>query len=525
MERLADIRRTNVIVVGSGIAGLSTALGLSGCTLLTRGRLGSGCSGWAQGGIAAAIDADDSAALHAADTVAVSGGIGDADVAEAVTAAAAGRIAWLQTLGTHFDLAPDGSLALGREAGHSARRIVHADGDATGAEVMRALTLAARARDDIDICEHHELIDLVICDGRIAGVLALAGKEHRVMILAPVVVLATGGLGGLYSHTTNPAEVSGDGIAIAARAGARLADLEFVQFHPTALAVRSDPVPLLTEALRGEGAVLVNDRGDRFMQGVHKDAELAPRDVVARAVWQQRMGGREVYLDASEAVGSAFPERFPTVWDAARRAGFDPRHQGLPVTPAEHYAMGGIATDTAGRTSIPGLWAVGECGSNGLHGANRLASNSLLEGMVTGAAAARTIAAADFGTVPAAGLLTAGQAFVGTAGVWSDGEMVATIRDLMWRHAGLVRSASGLHDALAILDRLAVRYQQRNYAERNMLQLARVIVHAALARSESRGAHWRTDCPVTLPGLARRHFMTVRPERPVELSGLVKQAA
>ncbi len=525
MKRIADVRRTNAIVVGSGIAGLSAALGLPGCTLLTRGRLGSGCSRWAQGGIAAAIGADDSAELHAADTFAVSAGIGDADVAEAVTAAAAGRVAWLESLGARFDRAADGSLALGREAGHSARRIVHADGDATGAEVMRALTRAVQARDDIDIREQHELIDLVISNGRVAGVLALADDEHLVMFLAPAVVLATGGLGGLYAHTTNPAEVSGDGIAVAARAGARLADLEFVQFHPTALAVESDPVPLLTEALRGEGAVLINDRGDRFMLDLHADAELAPRDVVARAVWQQRIDGCDVFLDASDAIGSAFPERFPTVWAMAQRAGFDPRHQGLPVTPAEHYAMGGIATDVSGRTSVPGLWAVGECGSNGLHGANRLASNSLLEGMVTGAAAAKAITATGAGRIALTGLLAAEQAIAGTVDAHTDGELIATVRDLMWRHAGLVRSARGLHEALAVLDRLDVRRQQRTYAERNMLQLARLIVHAALARSESRGAHWREDCPVTLPGLARRNFLAVRPERPVELSGQVKRAA
>ncbi len=528
MKRIADVRHANAIVVGSGIAGLSAALGLSGCTLITRGRLGSGCSRWAQGGIAAALGADDSAARHAADTLAVSGGIGDADVAEAVSGAAAGRIAWLQALGAHFDRAPDGALTLGREAGHSVRRIVHAHGDATGAEVMRALTAAVRTRDDIDLHENHELIDLVISDGRVAGVLALAEGEHLVMILAPAVLLATGGLGGLYAHTTNPAEVTGDGIAIAARAGARLADLEFVQFHPTALAVESDPLPLLTEALRGEGAVLVNDRGDRFMPGLHPDAELAPRDIVARAVWRQRMAGRDVYLDGSGAVGAAFPERFPTVWKAAQRAGFDPRYQGLPVTPAEHYAMGGIATDGAGRASIPGLWAVGECSSSGLHGANRLASNSLLEGMVIGAAAALSIAAAEAAAIPDSGLRVPERAIgdaAHSAGLTGAGEMAGAIRLLMWKHAGVERSADGLREALVELDRLQSRHPHTTHAERNMQLLARLVVRAALARPESRGAHWRVDCPATVPGLARRSFTVARLERAVELSGREKRAA
>ncbi len=528
MKRIADIRHAKAIVVGSGIAGLSVALGLSGCTLLTRGRPGSGCSRWAQGGIAAALGADDSAALHAADTLMVSGGIGDAVVAEAVSVAAAGRIAWLQALGAHFDMTADGTLTLGREAGHSVRRIVHAHGDATGAEVMRALTAAVSVRDDIELCENHELIDLVISDDRVVGVLALADGEHPIIILAPAVVLATGGLGGMYAHTTNPAEVTGDGIAIAARAGARLADLEFVQFHPTALAVESDPLPLLTEALRGEGAVLVNDRGDRFMQGLHPDAELAPRDIVARAVWRQRMAGHEVYLDGSGTVGAAFPERFPTVWKAAQCAGFDPRHQGLPVTPAEHYAMGGIATDGAGRASIPGLWAVGECSSSGLHGANRLASNSLLEGMVIGAAAAASIAAADADAIATSGWLVPERAIgeaVYPAGLTNAGEMAVAIRTLMWKHAGVERSAGGLREALVELDRLQARHPQSTHAERNMQQLARLIVQAALARPESRGAHWRADYPVTLPGLARRSFTVARLERAVALSGQAKRAA
>jgi L-aspartate oxidase len=525
MNRIADIRRARAIVVGSGIAGLSAALGLDGCVVLTRGRLGSGSSGYAQGGIAAALGADDSATRHAADTVAVSGGIADAQIAEAVAAAAAGRIEWLQGLGACFDRDAQGALALGQEAGHSARRIVHAQGDATGAEVMRALTAAVRARPDIEVCEHHEFVDLIIRDGRVAGVLALVDGAERVAILAPAVVLATGGIGALYACTTNPPEVAGDGIAAAARAGARLADLEFVQFHPTALAVDSDPLPLLTEALRGEGAMLVNDRGERFMPALHADAELAPRDVVARAVWQQMAAGRAVLLDASATVGAAFPERFPTVWQAAQAAGIDPRREGLPVTPAEHYAMGGIATDAHGRSSLPGLWAVGECGATGLHGANRLASNSLLEGMVSGMAASLSMTNALPRIVPATRLEVPAAALSGRVDALGDTRHAHRLRELMWRHAGLVRDERGLRTATAELERRAVGQRDWTFLDRNLQQLAGLIVRAALARPESRGAHWRADHPHTNVALARRSFLLPQPERRVEVGVLTRRAA
>src|SRR5690606_29997999 len=403
-EQPVEIRYARAVVVGSGIAGLSTALGLERAVVLTRGPLGSGSSRHAQGGIAAALAPDDSPAEHALDTLAVSAGLADPDVARAVAEAAAGRVGWLRTLGARFHLDAHGRLSLGREAGHRTRRVAHAGGDATGAEVMRALVAAVEARDDIEVLEGCELVDLVRHGTRVAGVLARTRDGGFAAVLAPAVVLATGGIGGLYARTTNPVEVTGEGLAVAARAGAELADLEFVQFHPTALAVDADPVPLLTEALRGEGAILMDDRGERFMLAEHPDAELAPRDVVARAIWRRRMAGREVYLDARAAVGAEFPQRFPSVWRTAQRYGLDPRIEPLPVTPAEHYFMGGIVTDLAGRTSLPGLWAVGEAAATGLHGANRLASNSLLEGMVLGAAASRSIKEAALASSPSAGL-------------------------------------------------------------------------------------------------------------------------
>jgi L-aspartate oxidase len=525
MTKLSNVRRVRAVVVGSGLAGLSTALGLKDCLVLTRGRLGSGSSGHAQGGIAAALAQDDHASHHAADTLTVSGGLGDAEVARAVTESAASRIEWLCSLGARFDRDAEGRLALGREAGHRARRIVHAGGDATGAEVMRVLTDAVRSRPEIETCAGHELVDLVMNNGRVAGVLALTPSGEIVAILAPAVILATGGVGGLYARTTNPAEVAGDGLAAAARAGAMLADLEFVQFHPTALNVDADPAPLLTEALRGEGAVLVNDRGDRFMVGRHPDAELAPRDILAREIWAQQARGRGVYLDATEAIGSEFPLRFPSVWREAVQCNIDPRSAALPVTPAEHYFMGGIATDTNGRTSLPGLWAVGEVAATGLHGANRLASNSLLEAMVLGAAASRSVVASDLPHAAFAGLEVPADALrVQHAG---DSARTRAIRALMWERVGLVRDAHGLVTAIAELERLQIPEPQAacSFAERNLLLVARLIATAALSREESRGAHWRADCPQAKPELARRSFVQLRRAVPTTLRALVQRAA
>lgn len=518
--RITDVRRTRAIVVGSGIAGLSAALGLGECVVLTRGDLGSGSSRHAQGGIAAALSADDSPAHHALDTLAVSAGLADALVAGAVAAAAPGRIDWLVEVGARFDVDELGRIALGREAGHRARRIAHAGGDATGAEVMRALVAAVQARKDIDVLAGYELVDLVRFGQRVAGVVARAPNGELCVLLAPAVVLATGGIGGLYARTTNPIEVTGEGLAAAARAGAELADLEFVQFHPTALDVEADPAPLLTEALRGEGAILIDDRGERFMLSEHPDAELAPRDVIARAIWRRTTAGRKVYLDARTAVGDAFPRRFPSVWKTAQRYGLDPRIEALPVTPAEHYFMGGIATDLEGRTSLPGLWAVGEVGATGLHGANRLASNSLLEGMVIGAAAARSILEHGLPPPPATGLYVTADAFdTRDAGA---GKIRSAVRKLMWERVGLVRDARGLRQALAELNALE---DGAGRAARGLLLVARLIAEAALERTESRGAHWRADYAEKDPRQQIRRFVSPDPVPLVPLVLPERQAA
>lgn len=511
---IGAVRRAGTVIVGSGLAGLSAALGLGNCVVVTRGKLGSGSSEHAQGGIAAAVSPGDSAADHAADTLAVSAGLADPAVVCAVAAAAAGRIEWLRALGAGFDLDADGRIALGREAGHRASRIVHAGGDATGVEVMRVLTAAVEARPDIEVFADHDLIDLIRCGSQVVGVLALTPHGGRVAILTPAVVLATGGIGGVYAHTTNPAGITGDGLAAAARAGAALADLEFVQFHPTALDVETDPAPLLTEALRGEGAVLLNEHGERFMPGLHPDAELAPRDVLARAIWRQRTGGRKVYLDARAAVGARFPQRFPSVWRRALAAGLDARTEPLPVTPAQHYFMGGIATDLHGRTSLPGLWAVGEVAATGLHGANRLASNSLLEGLVLGAAASASVAASGLAMPPDTGLEVP---VCAAASGQPDGDSLrGAIRSLMWKHVGLVRDQQGLATALAELERLHDAQGGAGLPARNLLLIARLIASAALQRTESRGAHWRADYPDTDPAQQHRRIV-VPPAVPTTL--------
>ena len=384
-----DFMTAPAVVVGGGIAGLSTALALDGCVVVANEPIGGGASCLAQGGIAAAIADDDSPALHAADTERVSAGLAVPEIAALVAGSAPVRIDWLRALGVAFDQTASGSLALGREAGHSRNRIIHAGGDRTGAAVMRGLRSAVSRRSDIRVLEGFALVDLVTCGDRVAGVLLEGLQGMPLALLAPQVVLATGGIGACFNHTTNPSSSRGTGIAAAARRGVLLADLEFVQFHPTALAADADPLPLLTEALRGAGAVLLDESGDRFMMAIHPDAELAPRDVVARSVHAIHAAGRQVWLDAT---GVAYLEqRFPGACSLARAAGLDPCRQPLPVTTAAHFHMGGIATDAQGATSLTGLWACGEVASTGLHGGNRLASNSLLEGLVFGSRIARAI--------------------------------------------------------------------------------------------------------------------------------------
>jgi L-aspartate oxidase len=463
---------TRVLVVGSGIAGLWTAIRAAerGCdvTVVTKAALGDGATAWAQGGIAAAIFAGDAPARHAADTLAAGAGLGDPEAVRLLTHDGPARIRDLIRFGVAFDRDESG-LARGLEAAHSRARILHAGGDRTGAAIQAAL-IATAWRRGIRVVEHTTLLDLVVEAGRVVGVRAIAGDGADGMpceLRADAVVLATGGAGCLYRHTTNPEVATGDGVAAAARAGAAVADLEFVQFHPTALAVPG--TPLISEAVRGEGAVLRDADGRRFLVDLDPRAELAPRDVVARAVWRRmaEQRGEPVVLDATHLGAERLAARFPGVDAACRAAGFDWSRDPVPVVPAAHYAMGGVVTDLSGRTSLPGLWAVGEVARTGVHGANRLASNSLLEGAVFGERAARDIAAAtsaapipvqDGGyTIRRAGdgARTDGVADRISAGMDAGGRGLverSELQQLMWDHVGLERDASGLAAASARLD-------------------------------------------------------------------------
>jgi L-aspartate oxidase len=505
MTRIDNIVETDgALILGAGIAGLFTALKLAPMPSIvlagTRPGL-SGSSAWAQGGIAASVGEGDSWQSHAHDTMVAGAGLCDAPVVDLVAQEAPARIHDLLALGAPFDRNSDGSLAVGREAAHSRARIVHVKGDGAGAAISATLAARANEANCITLLEGFHAVELAMENGRVTGLFARSGLgPHARLILfrARAVILATGGLGALYGVTTNPLEARGEGLGMAARAGALIADPEFVQFHPTAIAVGRDPAPLATEALRGEGAVLVNDLGERFMTRVHNDAELAPRDVVARAIHRQIVSGHKTYLDCTQAIGADFAHHFPTVYGACMSAGIDPSVTPIPVAPAAHYHMGGIATDRHGRTSLPGLWAVGECASTGLHGANRLASNSLLEGLVFGARVADDVR----------GQLTAGA----MRGMPPAPERFASpapphvLRGAMSRDVALERNEDGLRKALDVIARLETTSSEP--ALLNMTAAAKLVTAAAMARTESRGGHWRTDHPQTATQGART-FMTL----------------
>lgn len=521
MAHLIDnvIETDGALILGAGVAGLFTALKLSPfpALVLAGTRPGvSGSSAWAQGGIAAAVGPGDTPSSHLADTLRAGAGLCDATVAEIVTSEAAERINDLLQLGAPFDRNADGSLRLGREAAHSVNRIVHIRGDRAGAEVTRTLAERALETSSISLLEGFHAIELALEDGRVAGLFARHGLgRHARLVLfrAPAVIFATGGLGSLYAVTTNPSEARGEGLGMAARAGAVIADPEFVQFHPTAIAVGRDPSPLATEALRGDGAVLVDEGGHRFMAEVHSELELAPRDVVARAIHRKIAGGHRVFLDCRSAIGTHFSERFPTVYAACKAAGIDPVNDPIPVAPAAHYHMGGIASDINGRSSLDGLWATGECAGTGLHGANRLASNSLLEAIVLGARVAHDVSG-RVSLSKARGVPPAPHRFASPP-------PPLALRNAMTAHVGLERDSNGLIRALAAID-LVERASAGEPALQNMTAAAKLVTAGALLRSESRGAHYRTDHPHPHPA-AERSFLTLRDAERVTREALMQK--
>ncbi|WP_350349473.1 L-aspartate oxidase [Agromyces sp. G08B096] len=498
----------HVLVVGGGIAGLWTAVRAADAghrvELVTKADLAEGSTRYAQGGIAAALFPDDSVERHLRDTLEAGAGLGDPAAVRVLCDEGPARVRDLIRFGVEFDRGESG-LDRGLEAAHSRARIVHAGGDATGAAIEQALVATVRRR-AVSIVERAMLVDLLVERGRVTGAAILHADgtvaEHR----ADAVVLATGGSGCLYRHTTNPAVATGDGVAAAWRAGAAVADLEFTQFHPTALAAPG--TPLISEAVRGEGAVLLDARGIRFMPAVDARAELAPRDVVARASWRRmaEQGGSAVLLDATALGGAFLARRFPGLDRVTRDAGFDWSRKPIPVIPAAHYAMGGIITDLDGRSSLPGLLAVGECARTGVHGANRLASNSLLEAAVFADRAARALAggaAAEDATRQAGAADSSDPADAARrsapAAIRAEAPTVdrAALQQLMWTRAGLERDAAGLAEASARLAawRAPDPVDRASAEDRNLLDLARLTVDAALARRESVGAHFRSDAP------------------------------
>ncbi|MGB3455304.1 MAG: L-aspartate oxidase [Litorimonas sp.] len=491
-EGLGTLDRTrlpagSVLVVGAGLAGLYLALKLAPrpVYVLTSRRSSKGAaSAWAQGGIAAALSPDDSAESHARDTVAAGDGLVDEAIARMVAGEGAARVRDLDVMGVPFDRTDGGDLYLSLEAAHSLPRVARVKGDTAGREIINVMVRRAQEADHIEGLIGWRAESLLLDGaGEIAG--ALARRDDGVLraVEADVTVLATGGVGGLFAVTTNPRTARGDALGMAAVVGATLRDMEFVQFHPTAIDIGRDPAPLATEALRGEGAVLVNADGTRFMPRYSPQAELAPRDDVARAIFAEIQAGRPPFRDCRQSVGAHFPDEFPTVFESCMSAGIDPRTALIPVAPAVHYHMGGVATDDVGRSSLPGLYAVGECAATGLHGANRLASNSLLEAVVFGGRAAAHINGSNLPERRADGVRLQPWLSMGP-------EVSQSLRASMTELCGVRRSAAGLNRLVDLLDGLIDRVGRAN-----PLIASRMIAVSALAREESRGGHFREDFP------------------------------
>jgi L-aspartate oxidase len=495
------------LIVGSGIAGLRAAVALAPhgrVVILTKADPAAGSTGYAQGGVAAAVGPDDSPELHARDTIAAGDGLCNEAAVRILVTEGPRYVRELMSWGAAFDREPGGSLALAREGAHSVRRVLHAR-DATGREIGRALAARATGHPNVSVVDHALAVGALIDKGRVTGVRYLDAGGRLAVASARAVLLATGGAGRVFRDTTNPPVATGDGIALGYLAGARVADLEFVQFHPTVLDVPGAPRHLLSEALRGEGARLVNDAGERFMSRYDPAGDLAPRDRVARAIiLEQRRTGRPVFLSLAHLPASNVREGFPALVALCRQAGLDLATDRIPIGPAAHYMMGGVATDAEGRTTLPGLFAAGEVAWTGVHGANRLASNSLLEGLVFGARAGDAMGEWNGGAWPHdAGTPIEAPPPSGSACAIPLGE--ADVQDLMWRSAGVFRDRVGLE---AARDRLEPAWQSiddglsrghslgpAGWRLASIVTVARLIVRAALRREESRGAHSRTDFP------------------------------
>ncbi|MET0546444.1 MAG: L-aspartate oxidase [Caulobacterales bacterium] len=499
MTHTQSLPDDSVLIVGAGLAGLFLALNLAPrrAVVLSATPLGQGAaSAWAQGGLAAALAPNDDPALHAADTIEAGAGLVEPAVARLLAEEGAARVLDLIKLGVPFDRSPDGALALSLEAAHSRARVARVKGDLAGKAIMDALLTAARTARHITIIEGVAALALLESASGIAGVLTRDRSGALTAFHARETVIATGGAGGLFRVTTNPQSALGGGMAMAWRAGALIADPEFMQFHPTAIDIGRDPAPLATEALRGDGAKLIDKTGRAFMCDYAAACEMAPRDVVARAIASEIKAGRGAFLDARAAVGADFADHFPTVFSVCMSAGIDPRTAPIPIAPAAHYHMGGIVTDLWGRSTLTGLSACGECASTGAHGANRLASNSLLEAVVYAYRIAERLRHSHSAPVTSA--------LASDAPPELPADSLMQLRAAMSLQAGVTRDADGLSALLELIDALSVEH-----GEASPLSAARLIAAAALAREESRGGHYRSDFPA-LSDKAQRTFLYVR---------------
>jgi len=513
---------SDVLVIGGGIAGLSAALAAANAgaaVLLMAKDAPEQCNtAWAQGGIAVALDDDDSFAAHADDTLKTGSGLCNPAVVQRVIEDAPAAFHELVELGAEFDR-EDGAYALGREGGHSRRRIVHARGDATGAEVVRALSAAVDRHSGIRRHGAGFMVDLLTDGNRCVGVLARGSEGKAYTICAPSVILAAGGAGRLFRETSNVRGATGDGIAAAYRAGAEVRDLEFVQFHPTTLYLAGSDRVLVTEAVRGEGAHVIDDAGHRFLPDVHPDGELAPRDVVSRAIVRhlQRPDVQGIFLDLRHLPAGLAARRFPGLHATCAQYGLDPENDPIPVRPAAHYMIGGVTADCDGRTSMPGLFACGEASCTGLHGANRLASNSLLEGLVLGRRTGR--AAASEPEARFAGEIAHRTARAATGSVDIE-DLRKSLISRMWRLAGVLRDADGLREAAAAIEiwrrflGQANLYGRAGFELENLLLLGSLVVSAARRREESRGTHTRLDFPERDDARQRGNYSWQRDQEP-----------
>lgn len=501
----------DVLIIGGGIAGCRAALAVDPkleTVLVTKDVLTLSNSAWAQGGIAGVFDPEDNFSNHADDTIAAGKGLCDEETVKKIVAEAPHLIEELIGFGARFDESADGELALTREGGHSHRRIVHALGDATGREIMRALIESVRKRESTQVWEQTFTIDLLTHEGRCVGALLWNPRHGKTFVWAKQTILATGGAGQLYRETTNPEIATGDGHAIAFRAGAKLRDLEMMQFHPTVLYIAGSSRHLISEAVRGEGAYLVNSLGKRFMEDYDEKLELAPRDVVSRAITDQMDKTQHpcVYLDLRHLDRDLIAQRFPNIADACGKFGLDIAEDLIPVRPGAHYMIGGVTVDENGKSTLPGLWAAGEVTSSGLHGANRLASNSLLEGLFYGVRAghgASEVAASLPDVFTAWPLRTNWPEPTQPEEELNLTDLRNSLSSLLWRRAGIIRDAKGLAQADSQVEFWDRYVSQREFSQihgwelQNMIFVARMIIAAAAARTESRGVHFRSDFPDT----------------------------